>query len=370
MNYFWLEDLNENISLFMDSLRKEKYFEFFPATNGLTNEGKKINLGFSCYALKIFYITGAWENINQDRKVSWTNYINSYQKTIKNFPANSFIDDDYLNSFLNYSKKETIKNNLKKILNNTSKKNYLINEDKILNFIRAETKQSIATLAQVNKKSVKNYNYISNDFNLNSYISSLNWDYPWNAGAQFAAFCVFSKTQSIINNNEHLEFLENFIGTMCDRESGAYFRSKKPSNNELINGAMKVLTGLDWLGVDIHLPKNLIDTCLTSSIPDEGCDVVDLVYVLYRCSEATDYKKDEIIKFYKLILDKINDNYFPNVGGFSYFKESSQSHYYGVEISDSLNQPDLHGTLLFVWAISMISQHIALPTSHWKIIKP
>ena len=73
---------------------------------------------------------------------------------------------------------------------------------------------------------------------------------------------------------------------------------------------MKVLTGLDWLDVDIHHPKNLIDTCLSSSIPDEGCDVVDLVYVLYRCSEATDYKKDEIIKFYKLILDKINITIF------------------------------------------------------------
>ena len=119
---------------------------------------------------------------------------------------------------------------------------------------------------------------------------------------------------------------------------------------------MKVLTGLDWLDVDIHHPKNLIDTCLSSSIPDEGCDVVDLVYVLYRCSEATDYKKDEIIKFYKLILDKINDNYFPKVGGFSYFKESSQSHYYGVKISDSLNQPIYMETLLFVWAIIMISQ--------------
>ena len=66
-----------------------------------------------------------------------------------------------------------------------------------MNFIRAETKQSIATLAQVNKENVRNYNYISNDFNLNSYISSLNWDYPWNAGAQFAAFVYFLKRSQL-----------------------------------------------------------------------------------------------------------------------------------------------------------------------------
>ena len=36
-----------------------------------------------------------------------------------------------------------------------------------------------------------------------------------------------------------------------------------PSNSrQVINGAMKVITGLDWLGHEIHYPKKLIDYCL------------------------------------------------------------------------------------------------------------
>ena len=31
---------------------------------------------------------------------------------------------------------------------------------------------------------------------------------------------------------------------------------------EKINGAMKVITGLEWLSIPIHKPKELIDLCL------------------------------------------------------------------------------------------------------------
>ena len=71
----------------------------------------------------------------------------------------------------------------------------------------------------------------------------------------------------------------------------------------------------------------------------------------------------------KLKLINIKDNYYPN-GGFSYFRNKSQTHYYGSKISNGLNEPDLHGTLLLVWAIALISDIIELPTSDWKIIKP
>ena len=54
----------------------------------------------------------------------------------------------------------------------------------------------------------------------------------------------------------------------------------------------------------------------------------------------------------------------------SYFLNKSQTHYYGVKISKGLNTPDLHGTLLLIWGISMISKIIDLPTSNWNILKP
>ena len=63
---------------------------------------------------------------------------------------------------------------------------------------------------------------------------------------------------------------------------------------------MKIITGLDWINYEIHFPEKVIDQCLKISVNSEGCDIVDIVYVLYKCSLITDYKKDI-------------DNYFENV---------------------------------------------------------
>ena len=56
---------------------------------------------------------------------------------------------------------------------------------------------------------------------------------------------------------------------------------------------MKVITGLDWLEVKIHNPNKLIDFCLANKPEFEGCDLVDYIYVLYKCSSQTNYKKNK-----------------------------------------------------------------------------
>ena len=68
-------------------------------------------------------------------------------------------------------------------------------------------------------------------------------------------------------------------------------------------------------------------------------------------------------------LPKIKNLYFESDGGFSYFKDQSQTHYYGVPITDGRNQPDIHGTMLLIWAISMILKSNEIE-SNWRIIKP
>jgi len=76
---------------------------------------------------------------------------------------------------------------------------------------------------------------------------------------------------------------------------------------------MKVITGRDWLGIPIHYPEKLIDLCLSRQPSQSGCDLVDYVYVLYRSSLQTDYKRKEIVKYlnqisYKLSLIQLKDD--------------------------------------------------------------
>ena len=54
---------------------------------------------------------------------------------------------------------------------------------------------------------------------------------------------------------------------------------------------MKVISGLDWLNKPIHQPEKIIEYCLKIKPSNEGCSLVDYVYVLYKCSKQVDYKK-------------------------------------------------------------------------------
>ena len=71
----------------------------------------------------------------------------------------------------------------------------------------------------------------------------------------------------------------------------------------------------------------------------------------------------EILEYIKLL-------HHPKLNGFSYFVKKSQTHYYGINISKGINEPDIHGTVLSVWAIVMILELIEKNIYGYKVIKP
>ena len=77
---------------------------------------------------------------------------------------------------------------------------------------------------------------------------------------------------------------------------------------------MKVITGLDWIDEEIHYPERLIDLCLNIDPSQEGCDLVDIVYVLYKCSNQTNYKKKEIIIYLKILNLSLTNIFFMKLG--------------------------------------------------------
>ena len=133
---------------------------------------------------------------------------------------------------------------------------------------------------------------------------------------------------------------------------------------------MKVITGLDWLEAKIHHPRQLIDFCLNNVPLNEGCDIVDYIYVLYKCSEQTDYKKNEIKQTMVKAIEQIKLLYVPSDKGFSYFQNRSQTHYYGVPFSQGLPTADLHGTILCVWGLLMALKTLNCDIKPYRIIKP
>ncbi len=362
----------ENINKYVRSLKDGANFRYFPSKSGLTVNGEKLKLGFSCYALKCLFITKSWDDLNQSKKDEWIDFINSYQESMPELPINSYIDKVFIDEFNKFNFKLKAKNIVKKNLSLLNLYSYENPKRVLENNIRAESKQAISTLYQVGGKNKLIYkDFPKKEDEINIFLDSFNWNKPWHAGAQFSGLCVFSVTQlESDDKTRNIKSLTNFIDSKLDIESGLYFENSKPEVSESINGAMKVLTGLDWLELPIHLPEKLIDFCLLQNPSNEGCDLVDLVYVLYRCSKETDYKKNEISKYFDEMERIIFSHYKNDAGGFSYYLNKSQINYYGLEITKGDNVADLHGTILLLWAISMIYDFKNDQNELFNIIKP
>ena len=361
----FLQEVDYTTLNFLENLNKNSSFTFYPALEGLTKEGESINLGFSCYALKTYFILDKLDIFEEKKINDWVNYINSFQ-----IQDGSYVDENYIHCFENLGFKDRAKDYGKKFFNFFGKE-YLINNDIILNSIRAESKQAISTLAQLDKSNkIPFSNFPSNKYQINDYFNNLNWNKPWSSGAQVAALAVFIDTQ--INNKEKsfelFQILNENILKINNKETGAYYLDKKPANNEIINGAMKIITGLDWMNKEIQYPEKLIDYCLKNKPSSEGCNVVDSVYVLWKCNRQIKYRENDIKDFFDDMVDLIKLHYVSS-GGFTYYLNKSQIYYYGLRITKGLNTPDLHGTLLLIWTLSMINDFYDRDIK-WNVLKP
>ena len=54
-------------------------------------------------------------------------------------------------------------------------------------------------------------------------------------------------------------------------------------------------------------------------------------------------------------LNLYQQYYWKNEGGFSFFKDHSQVNFYVARVSMGDSEPDLHGTVMMLWGISLIS---------------
>ena len=130
---------------------------------------------------------------------------------------------------------------------------------------------------------------------------------------------------------------------------------------------MKVLTAYSLLNRPIEHPEALIDFSLRSLNADDGCHNVDILFVLYYCHKYSDYRSKDIQEFCKQRLTIIEQFRKPD-GGFSFYRDRSQTAIYGVSITKGLKESDIHGTLLFLWSLKMIADIIGFSDEvPWKM---
>ena len=367
----WLTRVQESVVAFLDRLKiPSTPGLFLHCIKGLTQEGRTVALGFSCFALKIYYALGLWDNLSQEEKTDWIHFLKSFQTSTITVGGlisyNAFIDE----AIITYLSRQ--KAWYESLMDRVFYPNRLTYLQRV---IIAETKQAVATLAQVGESADRPYRgFPITEKKVTSYLSNLDWTHPWGAGAHLSALAVFLTSQAprLLQEFERKHLLDAclcFIESLADKETGAYFKGPTPAYGMLINGAMKILTALDWLKVPIHYPARLIDTCLQELPLSEGCHLVDVIYVLYRCSQHSQHRRGEVQAYCTQVLAMIKEHYNPD-GGFSYNIGKSQVSYYGVPVSKGYAVSDIHGTCLLTWAAVMILEILEKNWVGWKVIRP
>lgn len=375
-----LVGLEDGASNFVLSLQKPNgAARYLPCIQGYTQYGEKAELGLSCFALKLFHLFGWWESLPELTKSEWAAFINSYRVESEETGVGAI--HTYLDPVLvDYLRRPSISRSISR-LRSTSIHEFLrfrhrraepqAHEKAVV----AETKQAIATLAQVGMHDKCRFSaFPHTPEDVARYMSSFDWALPWSAGGQTASLAVFLSVQApqFLPSATVLELQDQMrlhYHQVVDKDSGGYFSEVRPSRSMLINGGMKVLTALDWIDEPIHYPEKLIDTVLQSPPLSEGCDLVDTIYVLFRCVEQSDYRRKEVMR-YLFDCSEIIARHKRVDGGFSYSRNQAQKWYYGMPVSKGLKEGDMHGTLLLSWALVMIAKTCFPGEYNWNLIRP
>lgn len=366
----WINNLPKQCGTFLDSIAHSRTpGRYYPCKNGMSRKAKRIALSFSCFALKARFTLNKQDESSYS---AWASFIQSFQlSSNKNSPAayqKAFVDP-ILERELGEPASGWRTLLRKSVTQNPNQKQ--------IESAYAESKQAISSLSMIGHQSLfPYYPYSSNPDKLKQFLLSLDWTKPWGAGGQAAVPCVLINTEGPrLFDQPHLDQLKkaccSVYDELADANTGAYFsKNTPPSHGELINGAMKAITGMTWLDLPIHYPDSLINSCLSAKPKSDGCDLVDIIYVLYECLKQSNHRRREIEGYCIDILEMIQQHQQPD-GGFSYKKEGSRKKFQSIKLSDGSPQGDIHGTCLLLWAIAMISKILEAPTTTgWNVIRP
>lgn len=360
MNNFkseWLINLKSDVTEFLNQLRTEECPGFYKYTlsGDIYGLEHKWGLGNSVFATKIYHMIG---NLTENEKEKLSSFILSFQKN------NGYIFDDFIDKRDIPSR---IKTQLKNIIRNGnfSEIRQLSNPPRRV----AETRQSIAALIMLNKKPLRPFSDIPENIQeTKNYLERLDWNNPWSAGSHFSHLLFFLYyNKKLFNYDKYdknevlIDYAIKWVNKLQSEKDGCWHKNEI-SNQLKVNGAMKILTGLRVVNKldTLKFTEKIIDTCLETINDQEACSHFNIIYVLYECSRLTDYRNQEIKQYALNKLKNYREYYYPKIGGFSFKKNLSNDYYLGIKLANSKNEPDIHGTVMFLWGITLILKILGL----------
>lgn len=348
------EDLKEKISCWLDELSVDLplgRFRFCLSGSLVPVEGSAGQFA-TCFAMKIAWQTGIWGDWPQGKKDACIRFIQSFQRG----------DGFFYDSWLHVKSRVNIRDLVSALLGRVSWR-YLLR--KKIDNLRAETRQSASTLLMVGSSPLGALPVeVNSADDIKKYIQALDWTNPWAAGSHFSHLIFFL----VVNNysfgtpkklDELLAACLAEINSYFDIESGTWFAGN-PANDIKVNGAMKILTALQWMEMSYPDLRRLMDFALEQSFVPDACGLLNRLFVVQQAGKgvAPEYKRCERLNLAQRALSELVG--FQNEdGAFSFYCNKSQPNYYSAKVSAGQSVSDLHGTVMITWAIAIALEIIA-----------
>lgn len=353
----WIYSLKEKVPKFLENMKGVFVPGFFKysLTGDIYKEEKRWGLGNTVFAVKIYYTLGVLDNIPKEEKQSMSAFIKNFQG------ENGTIYDPLVKRKAYFQEKAEAVKSLD--LNNFFHKQ----------IIRAETRQAFSALDLLADMSDVLYRqFPKTEKEIEIYLNKLNWEKPWGAGSHFSHLLFFLKHSDLKDKEELIDFAIAWVNKLQDKNDGSWYKGN-PSRVQKVNAAMKILTGLKAADLSsealaqegkmsFKYPGQLIDLCLDAENNRQACDNFNIIYVLHYANKILrgEYRSEEIKEAARKRLEIYRQYYFPEHGGFSFSPNRANKYYYGAKITRGLPEPDIHGTCLFLWGISIIAQILGI----------
>jgi hypothetical protein len=341
-SFAWLKSLKTEVPIFLRNLQgKERPgFYHYSLSGDYFGERIKWGLGNAVFFLKIIYTLGLEQEFSK-QVIDALVYCKTFQKKNGEFDDAVVRYTSFPFRFLRMLKKKSWQD---------------LSYQPIL---RAQTRQTLSALYLFDQKPTSTYKKIltSHEAIIN-FLEQLNWRQPWDAGSHFSHILFFLQYSTLENKAELIAAAIAWVEKLQQQSDGCWYQGET-SLQQKINGAMKIITGLKVVDrIQFKYADKLIDTCLSARNDAQACDNFNIVYVLKYASELVknSYRFEEIKQFMVDRLAIYRAYYHQDHGGFSFYKNLANRFYYNALLTRGKSEPDIHGTVLFLWGISLILQ--------------
>ncbi len=328
--------LKKELPEFVESLKiADQPGKYKLSPSGDVFENEHWGLANSTFATRILFTL----NLIEKERENLVNYILSFKRE-----DGFFVDPEI--------KKNNIFSRVKTAIKNLNPR-YLSNQGNEM----AETRQAFAALINLGYEVEPLTELDLTDQGITNYFKSQLWDNVWGASSQINHLLFFIK-YSKLTEERKLN-----LSKLCLEEAINYKKIyfDKNQNNDLIliGGWMKLLMGLSLFNLTEKLLDNrIVDICLQNLERKDACEHFNTVYVLSESLKISDYKRKESIEKILNTCSEWKKYYHENYSGFSFNSEKSIEFFYGARVTKGLNQPDLHGTAMFLWGFLIASKVI------------